>query len=155
VTQNHGRLFYATSSTCALEKNLNTFANIVLADIKQNNEGLLQKLMFNRMPRLQPFQSQFLEMKLQTRKHSSQPLGIQILVNRTAKISCFQVTRHNFNFREPVFPATWENWFQSLETGVSPNWESAITKFQSIRSSVLEPDIFLRLGAYCSKHGKH
>ena len=109
--------------------------------IKQNNKGLLQRFMFNRMPRLQPFQSQFLEMKLQTRKHSSQPLGIQILVNRTTKISCFQVTRRNFNFREPVFPATWENWFQSLETGVSSIWESAVAKFQHIRSSVPEPEI--------------
>ena len=45
------------------------------------------------------------------------------------------------NLRSEGRVPTWENWFQSLETGGSSNWESAVKKFQCIRSSISEPAI--------------
>ena len=81
--------FHAASFTCAFGKKRSTCINIFWRTIKQNNKGLLQRFMFNRMPRLQPFQRQFFEMKLVSKvgNIAFNPWEFIILANRTAKFS--------------------------------------------------------------------
>ena len=81
--------FHTASFTCAFGKKRSTCINIFWRTIKQNNKGLLQRFMFNRMPRLQPFQRQFFEMKLVSKvgNIAFNPWEFIILANRTAKFS--------------------------------------------------------------------
>ena len=74
---------------------------------------------------------------------ASNPWEFIILAKRTAKF-CFKLqdTISTFGNRNSVELGTHgsnrENWFHSLETDVSPNWQSAGARFQSFGANVLD-----------------
>ena len=152
IKQNHGRFFHTTSWSCtyALGQHQNACINIFFG-------GPLSKtakayFFVQSDAKVTTFSIAVLgnETRVKTRKHSptlGKPKFSQI------GLRSFQVTRQLFQLLGTQNSFELET-HQSLETGVSPNLEPAVSNFKAFVPAFRNRK-FLKLGIYSSEHQKH